>query len=87
MQSYSTAVSSDAKLDLHELLEALQAVHAGDFSIRLPGHQVGAAGKIYDTFNSIVAANQRHDIALAIDSVLRTQRAAKSRAEPLGAPM
>jgi HAMP domain-containing protein/CheY-like chemotaxis protein/signal transduction histidine kinase len=52
-------LSSDAKLDLHELLEALQAVHAGDFSIRLPGHQVGAAGKIYDTFNSIVAANQR----------------------------
>jgi signal transduction histidine kinase len=29
----------------------------------------------------------QHDIALAIDSVLRTQRAANSRDEPLGAPM
>ncbi|MBL8692317.1 MAG: HAMP domain-containing protein, partial [Rhodospirillaceae bacterium] len=31
----------------------------GDFSVRLPGHQVGLVGKIADTFNAIVAANQR----------------------------
>jgi HAMP domain-containing protein len=45
--------------ELHELLHALQAVRVGDFSVRLPGHRVGLIGKIADTFNDIVAANQR----------------------------
>ncbi|WP_172428498.1 HAMP domain-containing protein [Azospirillum brasilense] len=31
----------------------------GDFSVRLPGDWVGLGGKIADTFNEIVAANQR----------------------------
>jgi HAMP domain-containing protein/CheY-like chemotaxis protein len=31
----------------------------GDFSIRLPGDRVGLAGKIADTFNQIVASNDR----------------------------
>jgi len=31
----------------------------GDFSVRLPGSWTGLAGKIADTFNSIVAANQQ----------------------------
>ncbi len=43
----------------HELLNALHAMQAGDFSVRLPGHQTGVAGKICDAFNTIVAANQR----------------------------
>ncbi len=42
-----------------ELLEALQAVRVGDFSVRLPGQQTGLAGKIADVFNEIVAANHR----------------------------
>jgi signal transduction histidine kinase/CheY-like chemotaxis protein/HAMP domain-containing protein len=42
-----------------ELLLALQAVRDGDFSVRLPGDRVGLAGKIADTFNAIVAANDR----------------------------
>ena len=46
-------------LDLNRLLGALQAMRTGDFSIRLPGDQVGLAGKVADTFNEIVAANQR----------------------------
>ena len=46
-------------LDLTELLGALHAMQAGDFSIRLPGSQTGVAGKICDAFNTIVAANQR----------------------------
>jgi HAMP domain-containing protein/CheY-like chemotaxis protein len=46
-------------LDQPELLDALHAMLAGDFSVRLPGHQVGVAGKICDAFNTIVAANQR----------------------------
>ncbi|HWW13391.1 MAG TPA: HAMP domain-containing protein [Candidatus Dormibacteraeota bacterium] len=31
----------------------------GDFSVRLPGSWTGLAGKVADTFNSIVAANQQ----------------------------
>ena len=48
-----------ADLDLNALLNALQAMRAGDFSVRLPGNQTGLAGKVADTFNDIVAANQR----------------------------
>ena len=44
---------------LHDLLHALQAMRVGDFSVRMAGDQVGIAGKIADTFNEIVAANQR----------------------------
>jgi HAMP domain-containing protein/CheY-like chemotaxis protein/signal transduction histidine kinase len=45
--------------DLHILLHALQAMRVGDFSVRLPRDQLGLVGKIADTFNEIVAANQR----------------------------
>ncbi len=48
-----------ADFQLSHLLSALQAVRVGDFSVRLPGDQTGIAGKIADTFNEIVAANQR----------------------------
>src|ERR1700723_1417396 len=51
--------ASAAELYQHELLNALHAMQAGDFSVRLPGHQTGVAGKICDAFNTIVAANQR----------------------------
>ena len=45
--------------DLDGLLIALQAMRAGDFSVRLPGNWTELAGKIADTFNDIVSANQR----------------------------
>ncbi len=48
-----------SQLDLGALLAALQAMRVGDFSVRLPGDQTGIAGKIADTFNEIVAANER----------------------------
>jgi HAMP domain-containing protein/signal transduction histidine kinase/DNA-binding response OmpR family regulator len=41
------------------LLQALQKVRAGDFSVRLPGDLTGIEGKIADTFNDIVMANER----------------------------
>ncbi len=44
---------------LRDLLQALQAMKIGDFSVRLPGDRVGVMGKIADTFNEIVSANQR----------------------------
>src|SRR5690349_24745667 len=44
---------------MRSLLHALQAMRVGDFSVRLPRDQVGLAGKVADTFNEIVAANER----------------------------
>ncbi len=46
------------RLDMRELLRAMQAVRDGDFSVRLPSDEVGLAGKIADTFNEIVSSNQ-----------------------------
>ena len=51
--------ATDSLPELNDLLQALQAMRVGDFSVRLPGDQVGIDGKIADTFNEIVAANQR----------------------------
>ncbi|MGX4806312.1 HAMP domain-containing protein [Bradyrhizobium guangdongense] len=42
-----------------ELLLALQAMRSGDFSVRMSGDYLGMDGKIADTFNEIIAANQR----------------------------
>src|SRR3954464_4154957 len=44
---------------LRDILHALQAVRFGDFSVRLLNDCTGLAGKIADTFNEIVAANER----------------------------
>jgi HAMP domain-containing protein/CheY-like chemotaxis protein/signal transduction histidine kinase len=44
---------------LNELLHALQGMRVGDFSARMAGDRVGLIGKIADTFNDIVATNQR----------------------------
>src|ERR1700722_5939271 len=45
--------------DLSTILASLQTMRNGDFSVRLPGSWTGLPGKIADTFNSIVAANQQ----------------------------
>ncbi|HTJ01476.1 MAG TPA: hybrid sensor histidine kinase/response regulator, partial [Methylovirgula sp.] len=45
--------------NLKQLFEALQAVRAGDFSVRLPSHQGGLFDRVVDSFNDIVAANQQ----------------------------
>jgi HAMP domain-containing protein/CheY-like chemotaxis protein/signal transduction histidine kinase len=41
------------------MLVALQAMRSGDFSVRMSGDYLGIDGKIADTFNEIIAANQR----------------------------
>jgi HAMP domain-containing protein/CheY-like chemotaxis protein/signal transduction histidine kinase len=51
--------SSRIPEDLTLLLRSLQTMRDGDFSVRLPGHWTGVAGKIADTFNEIVTANQQ----------------------------
>jgi HAMP domain-containing protein/CheY-like chemotaxis protein/GAF domain-containing protein len=45
--------------DGYALLHALHAMRHGDFSVRLSGDQIGLGGKIADTFNEIVASNER----------------------------
>ncbi len=45
--------------DLSVVLASLQTMRDGDFSVRLPGNWTGLAGKIADTFNDIVTANQQ----------------------------
>jgi HAMP domain-containing protein/CheY-like chemotaxis protein/GAF domain-containing protein len=44
---------------MQDLLHALQAMRGGDFSVRMTSDHLGVEGKIADTFNEIVAANQR----------------------------
>src|SRR5665213_3500986 len=44
---------------LQDLLHALQEMRGGNFSVRMSGDHLGIEGKIADTFNEIVAANQR----------------------------
>src|SRR6184192_3105447 len=53
-------LGTEAKsLDQRKLLRVLQAVRDGDFSVRLASDQTGLAGKVADTFNEIVASNER----------------------------
>jgi HAMP domain-containing protein/CheY-like chemotaxis protein/signal transduction histidine kinase len=46
-------------VDLSVILSSLQTMRDGDFSVRLPGNWTGVPGKIADTFNEIVTANQQ----------------------------
>src|ERR1043166_7769268 len=52
-------VGGPGEFDLAVVLMSLQSMRDGDFSVRLPGSWTGLGGKIADTFNDIVAANQQ----------------------------
>src|SRR5579864_8638193 len=41
----------DDSFDLQILLDALQSVRVGDFSVRLPRDRMGLAGKVAECFN------------------------------------
>jgi len=56
--NHGKAKKPDGSLDLTVILTSLQSMRDGDFTVRLPGTWVGLAGKVADTFNEIVAANQ-----------------------------
>ncbi|HEX5691733.1 MAG TPA: hypothetical protein VFX76_17080, partial [Roseiflexaceae bacterium] len=60
----SNGLDAQPSLDMRVLLHGLQAVRDGDFSVRLPGDWIGLDGKIADTFNEIVAANQKMALEL-----------------------
>src|ERR1051325_8068591 len=59
MSTPTVETVATSPLQYSELLQALQAVRDGDFSVRLPGDRTGIEGKIADTFNEIVASNER----------------------------
>jgi HAMP domain-containing protein/CheY-like chemotaxis protein/signal transduction histidine kinase len=46
-------------LDIPVLLMALRKMRDGDFSVRLPSAWTGLEGKVADTFNDIVSANEQ----------------------------
>src|SRR5260370_42415365 len=54
------------KADLGAILAGLQTMRDGDFSVRLAGDWTGGGGKIADTFNELVIANQRMAQVLSI---------------------
>ncbi len=58
---------------MQALLVAMHAVRDGDFSVHLPLHWDGVAGKLAETFNEIVIANRRmcHDLGRVGDKVGR----------------
>jgi HAMP domain-containing protein/CheY-like chemotaxis protein/signal transduction histidine kinase len=56
---HSVLAAEPTSADLSVILASLQTMRDGDFSVRLPGSWTGLEGKIADTFNSIVAANQQ----------------------------
>jgi HAMP domain-containing protein len=55
--------------DNGHLLRALMAFKRGDFSVRLPDDWTGVAGKIADTFNEVIAKNQR--LTMELDRIGR----------------
>jgi HAMP domain-containing protein/CheY-like chemotaxis protein/signal transduction histidine kinase len=55
----STKLDRSDSNDLALILASLQTMRKGDFSVRLPVAWTGIQGKIADTFNDIVAANEQ----------------------------
>src|SRR4029077_7528153 len=49
----------DKDAELKQLLAALTAFKRGNFSVRLPEDWTGLAGKVADTFNDVIAINER----------------------------
>ena len=55
----SPAPGEEAPTALGSILAALQTMRDGDFSVRLPVAWTGLEGKVADTFNDIIAANEQ----------------------------
>ena len=62
----STRIEATAADPMQELLAAMHAVCEGDFSVQLPQHWDGIAGKLADSFNAIVSHNRRMATELAL---------------------
>src|SRR5713101_3898801 len=51
--------NGENQIELKQLLNALTAFKRGNFSVRLPEDWTGLAGKVADTFNDVIAINER----------------------------
>src|SRR5213594_1630833 len=51
--------NGENQVELKQLLNALIAFKRGSFSVRLPADWTGLAGKVADTFNEVIAINER----------------------------
>src|SRR6266852_6361156 len=56
---HDVGVADAPAADLTVILASLQKMQDGDFSVRLPGSWTGLPGKIADSFNNIVSANEQ----------------------------
>ncbi|HVC90783.1 MAG TPA: HAMP domain-containing protein [Acidobacteriaceae bacterium] len=56
---HAAVVTEPGSEEFGLILERMQAMRDGDFSVRLPGSWTGISGKIADTFNEIAMGNQR----------------------------
>ena len=68
--------------ELRRLLSALQAMRAGDFSVRLPNDWSDLAGKVATLFNEIAAVNQRmaYSLFVVTDSIGRCRTSTRRSA-------
>jgi signal transduction histidine kinase/HAMP domain-containing protein/ActR/RegA family two-component response regulator len=74
-----------ARLDEAVLLGVLTDVKNGDFSVRMPLEWTGVAGKIADTLNDVIAANETLGTALAkVSRVVGTDGKLSQRVELRG---
>jgi len=51
--------NGENQVELKQLLNALTAFKRGNFSVRLPEDWTGLVGKVADTFNDVIAINER----------------------------
>ena len=61
---HSDGINAIQPEELALILESLQTMRDGNFSVRLPVAWTGLKGKIADTFNDIIAANERMALEL-----------------------
>ncbi|HYC41590.1 MAG TPA: hypothetical protein VEB70_01230, partial [Noviherbaspirillum sp.] len=64
-----TSATTVDELDIKVLLSTLKALKKGDFSARMPSDWTGLAGKVADTLNDIMEANEQ--MAESITTVSR----------------
>jgi len=74
------------ELSVGEVLSALVELKRGDFTVRLPVHWTGIAGKIADTFNEVAELNERMASELArLSHVVGREGKVSERAPQTGA--
>src|SRR5436305_8235037 len=54
-----TRFNGENNVEMKQMLDALIAFKRGNFSVRLPADWTGLAAKVADTFNDVIAINER----------------------------